>query len=126
MSVLGFFRWLFRRGVPPHFRRIARVSELPDVPAVLAPDAIYVVGSDAMPKWAVFRCPCQRGHPVTLRLQPGRSSWRVSNVRGGPSISPSVDVRGDWKGGERCHYWVRRGVVHWVPAWWSETEATGS
>jgi hypothetical protein len=119
VSILGFLRRLLRRPLRPHFRRIIRVLELPDVPDELTADTIYVVGSEAMPKWAVLRCPCERGHSVTLRLQPGRSSWRITEGRGGPSVYPSIDVRGDWKGGTRCHYWVRHGVVHWVPAWWT-------
>jgi hypothetical protein len=120
VSILSLLRRLFSRALPPHFRRIARVPELPDMPDELAADIIYVVGSEAAPKWAVLLCPCERGHPVTLRLQPGRSSWRVTHGRRDPSIYPSIDVRGDWKGGARCHYWVRQGEVHWVPEWWSE------
>lgn len=113
MSVIAFLRRVLRLGPPAHFRRVVHVWELPDVPTVLAADAIYVAGRDALPKWAVFRCPCERGHRVTLPLQ-GYPRWSVRYRRGGPTMSPSVDVRGDWSGGRRCHYGIRNGRVTWV------------
>lgn len=120
---LRLFLHRLLRGQPPvTFRRLARVPELPDVPGELAADTIYIVGSAAMAKWAVLRCPCERGHPVTLNLQVGSFPWKVTERRGKPSVYPSIDVRGDRSGGTRCHYWVRQGVVHWVPEWWIETE----
>lgn len=116
----AFLRRLFRLGPPPTFRRIVQVPELPDVPDVLAADAVYVAGAPRAPKWAVLRCPCDSGQRVTLSLQPGSPRWRVTGGRGGPSVHPSVDIRSDLDGGVRCHYWIRHGVVRWVPNWWAD------
>ena len=105
---------------PPHFRLIVHVAELPDVPAQLDADTIYVAGAQDLPKWAVLQCPCSRAHRITLSLQSGRSRWSVRPGRGAPTVGPSIDVRADVADGVRCHYWIRDGVVHWVPDWWLE------
>jgi hypothetical protein len=107
-------RWLDERFGPREFERVMRVPELHDVPEQLDPKAIYVAGTATVPKWAVFMCPCEHPHRVTLSLQTSHDdSWRVTDHRPGPSIFPSVDVL-DW---QRCHFWVRRGQVRWIPAW---------
>jgi hypothetical protein len=107
-------RWVGERFGRREFERIIRVPELHDVPELLAPKAIHVAGTVNVPKWAVFMCPCEHPHRVTLSLQSSHSaSWRVADQGPGPSISPSVDVL-DWR---RCHFWVRKGQVRRVPAW---------
>ncbi len=82
-----------------------------DVPDALRHDEVVVVGGQE-PKWAVFRCPCARGHRVVLDLHRShRPHWRLDTDRAGrPSIQPSVDVQGD----TRCHFLVHDGFVVWV------------
>jgi Family of unknown function (DUF6527) len=107
-------RWIEDHFEPREFDSVIRVSELHDVPDDLDFKAIYVAGTVKAPKWAVFMCPCERPHRVTLSLQSSHPQrWRISDRRPGPTIFPSVDVR-DW---QRCHFWVKRGQVRWVPSW---------
>jgi hypothetical protein len=105
--------WL--RGAPDRSRQFPKITEvaaLVEVPDDLDPHVIYLVGSSTLRKWAVFACPCERSHRVTLSLQTShRPHWRVRIRSRGITISPSVDVR-EWR---RCHYWIRDGRVDWVP-----------
>ena len=72
---------------------------------------IVVVGSAEMPKWAVFYCPCGRGHVVQLNLQTVHTPhWRVTTSDAGVSIYPSIDMTV----APYCHYWIRGGHVMWV------------
>lgn len=106
--------WIQDRFGPREFERIVRVPELHDVPDELDLKAIYVAGAANVPKWAVFMCPCERPHRVTQSLQSSHSErWRITDQRPGPTISPSVDVN-VWR---RCHFWVKKGHVRWVPSW---------
>lgn len=107
-------RWVEHRFGPRKFDLVVRVPELHDVPDELDPKSIYVAGTVNVPKWAVFTCPCDRPHRVTLSLQSSHPErWRIIDQRPGPTIFPSVDVL-DWR---RCHFWVKKGQVRWVPAW---------
>ncbi len=107
-------RWVEDRFGPREFERVVRVSELHDVPDHLDPKSIYVAGTVKVPKWAVFICPCEHPHRVTLSLQSSHAErWRITDRRPGPTISPSVDVLDS----RRCHFWVKRGQVQWVPPW---------
>jgi len=79
-----------------------------EVPTELSRHAVYVVGSPAHPKWAVFECPCADSHRLALNLAPTHyPSWRLVVDRGRPTIWPSVDVRA----GKRCHFFLRSGRV---------------
>lgn len=107
-------RWLLDTFGPRDFNRVIAVDELYDVPERLEQKAIYVAGSVDSPKWAVFGCPCERPHRIVLSLQRSHPQrWRVKDERAGPTIYPSIDAI-EWR---RCHFWIQRGRVHWVPAW---------
>ena len=107
-------RWIEDRLAQREFERVVHVPELHDVPDDLDPTSIYIAGTVKLPKWAVFMCPCERPHRVTLSLQPSDPErWRVMDQRPGPTIFPSVDVS-DWR---RCHFWVKKGRVRWVASW---------
>lgn len=101
--------WFF----PARFRRTVFVPELYDVPEQLNTDTFYVAGSPRYMKWAVFACPCDRGHHVTLSLQEGDyPRWRLQVDHGRPTVYPSIDVLEE----PRCHYWIVRGRVRWAPS----------
>lgn len=91
------------------FVRIIEVAERSHLPDRLRPRSLYVLGAPA--KWALFECPCGRGHNIQLNLvHAQRARWLLSVEEGRPTLFPSVDVRGD----RRCHFWVRAGSTRWV------------
>jgi hypothetical protein len=82
-----------------------------DVPAELGLGAMAIVGNERLPKWAIFSCPCRRGHLIQLNLQRRQTpNWTLILEAAGPTLRPSVDYRG----GFRCHFYLRRGRVTWV------------
>lgn len=106
--------WLRPPDVDREFPRTLEVGELHDVPYDLDPRVIYIAGMTNLRKWAVFACPCDRPHRVTLSLQLShRPHWSVRVRAGRATIFPSVNVR-DLR---RCHYTIRDGRVQWVPHW---------
>lgn len=82
-----------------------------EVPAELDRRLLALCGPPGTPKWAVFECPCGRGHRIVLNLHPERRpAWRFFEHGGRPSLHPSVDYRGE----HRCHFWLSEGRVHWA------------
>lgn len=101
-------RWRNRR-----FKAVIYYENRRDLPARVARHTIAVVGTQERPKWAVFECPCGRGHQITLNLSPARLPyWQLEGDGRAPSLRPSVDSYSPY----RCHYWIRRGRVRWVRA----------
>ena len=82
-----------------------------DVPDVIAPRTLYVVGENGHRWYAVFACPCGCGAPIHASLL-ARSSphWTLSEHWDGTvSLHPSV-----WRTkGCRSHFWLKRGRVRW-------------
>jgi hypothetical protein len=114
VTSLLFGRWRRLHLGRPSLSHLRYVDTPVSVPDRLRPREFVVVGSSEFPKWAVFDCPCGRGHRLMLSLQRShRPHWRLELDPHGPSLWPSVDSRT----GYRCHFWVREGHVHWVPAW---------
>ncbi len=70
-----------------------------------------VVAPSNQPKWALFQCPCNCGHIITLAMSPNKTPrWRVQKEKdGSPSLSPSVRQLN----GCLSHFWIKSGVVHW-------------
>ena len=89
----------------PRITKIVRCTTHADLPEQLSPRRLYSVGMS--PTWAVFRCPCGRGHDLTIDIA---NRWRLSGpIR--PSLTPSVWEQGGWG----CHFWLRFGNVRWCP-----------
>lgn len=65
---------------------------------------------------AAHLCACGCGEKI--RTQLGPLGWKFSNQRQGPSLYPSI---GNWQKPCRSHYFIKKGVVIWVPAM-TETE----
>jgi hypothetical protein len=82
-----------------------------EVPEKLPPRSVIAIGSEDYPKWAVFDCPCGRGHRIMLSLSSGSSRrWHLEAMK--PiTLAPSID---SWHAGVRCHYFIRNGKVLWV------------
>ena len=97
-----------RAGRPRY--RVRTVPTRSAVPARLPARTLILVGRPA--KWALLRCPCGRGHDISLNLsQPETVRWRIDSSRRQPSLHPSVDVHGS---DFRCHFFLRFGKVEWV------------
>jgi hypothetical protein len=103
--------WRRRRLTPPRFTQLAFYEGRDHVPAEIERRTIAVVGTLERPKWAIFECPCGRGHQITLNLSPSREPfWRIEETPRGPSLHPSVDAYAPFS----CHYWVKQGRVRFV------------
>ena len=99
-------RWPHRR-----FDTVVYYTSRNEVPTRLPRRAIAVVGTRERPKWAIFRCPCGRGHEIALNLSPTRNPfWQLAGDSHAPSLYPSVDSYSP----HPCHYWIREGRVCWA------------
>lgn len=88
--------------------KMATASELP---VVLVPGVVYVLGENGYRWSAAFRCPCGCGATVQLNLLPAaRPCWSVTAHRDrAVSLSPSV-----WRSvGCRSHFFMRYGRIEW-------------
>jgi hypothetical protein len=104
---ISWWKWLpFRR-----WRIVGTVADADEVPDRLPRRGAILVGTDGIPKWIVFDCPCRTGHRIMLnadRLR--RPYWSIVSQRR-LTIAPSVDALGN---GRRCHYFVRHGKTFWT------------
>lgn len=94
----------------PHPLRTLVVEELPQD---LRTGTIYVIGEEGHIWSVALLCPCGCGETIHLNVLPEtRPRWRVKSHRDGRvSLTPSV-----WRTtGCRSHFFVREGVVDWVP-----------
>lgn len=103
--------WRRRRQRGARIGQVRYFASRGDVPRDESRHVIDVVESGEIQKWAIFWCPCGRGHRVELDLHPTHAPhWRLRiDGRGQPSITPSVDVQGIWA----CHFWLTAGRVRW-------------
>ena len=102
-----WWRLVERSGLRPGFATVM-VDDLPDV---LVPERLYLVGEDAVPWSAALLCPCGCEATIQLSLLPDdEPSWRaVRHVSGSVSLQPSV-----WRTrGCRSHFFLRRGRIVW-------------
>jgi hypothetical protein len=103
--------WRRRRWTRPRISRIVQSETQAAVPDRPDRHALYVVGAADAPKWAIMECPCGRGHRLALNLSPTISPrWDVRVEDGRPTVRPSVDSHSPY----HCHFWLRRGRVHWT------------
>lgn len=104
-------RWPFRAWPRRRLTRVVPVETQLAVPDRIKRDTVVVVTAGGHAKWAVFECPCERGHQVSLNLdRTRRPYWRMVESARGISISPSVRFESD----PYCHYTIREGVVRWA------------
>ena len=91
-----------------------------DLPDILDPKCIYLVGSASVPWFAALLCPCRCGGVIRLSLlNNDHPRWRARrHFTGTVTLEPSV-----WrKTGCRSHFLVRRGRIVWA----RDRFATGS
>lgn len=112
MARVANVRWWHRLPIPRRKWRIVARAEAADlVPDRLPRRGVALAGPAEHPNWAVFDCPCGRGHRVMINLDPTRRPvWRVLSDK--PlSLRPSID---DLAGERRCHFWIRDGLTVWA------------
>lgn len=103
-------RWFKSQKEPQYFHRVHTVPFMSAVPADIDRD-IYVVAKGRRRGWAVFNCPCERGHRLVVNLSPNRRPyWGISVRQGLASLWPSLWLKQDC----RSHFWVRRSRVYWA------------
>jgi Family of unknown function (DUF6527) len=103
--------WRRLRLTPPRYRDVCHYESRVDFPEELHPRTLALVGPTEHPKWAVFECPCGRGHQLSLSLQKSHDPhWRVTENGARINLHPSVDSHQAF----RCHFWIRDGRVRWV------------
>jgi hypothetical protein len=102
------WNWLRRRPTPLRTKRAL------DIPESIEAGTLYLIGEGEHLWSAAFECPCGCGEVVQLSLlRDSRPRWKAEqHADGTVSISPSV-----WRTkGCKSHFFVRRGLVDWVPA----------
>jgi hypothetical protein len=92
--------------------RIVRIVDAADeIPERLPPKGAIMVGPKKNPKWIAFDCPCRTGHRILLNTDRARLPYWMVTMKGGLTISPSVD---SFEGKRQCHYFIRKGRVVWA------------
>ena len=102
-----WWRLVERSGLRPGYATVI-VNDLPDV---IAPEHLYLVGEEACPWLAAMLCPCGCGVTIQLSLLPeDKPKWRaIRHFSGSASLRPSV-----WRTrGCRSHFFLRRGRILW-------------
>ncbi|MEZ2370960.1 DUF6527 family protein [Arthrobacter sp. RCC_34] len=108
-------RWLRRHHIfTGRVDRVIYYPERHDLPEIPRANELAVAGSPDFPKWLLIDCPCGKGHTVLVPLSKrANPAWRISiDDRHGPSVFPSIDR--NRHEGERCHYWIKNGQIHWA------------
>ena len=111
MSQLAQFWWSLLEwlGIRPGFA----TQVVQDVPDILEPRRLYLIGEQSMPWSAALLCPCGCGAGIQLSLVVGDTpSWRARrHFSGSVSLHPSI-----WRQtGCRSHFFLRRGRIVWSP-----------
>lgn len=105
--ITSIFRWL--AGLfDQRYYTIERSEELPKV---LKPKVLYLLGDKSDPWVASMLCPCGCEEKILLSLLPmDKPSWEVNHDKyGKTSLQPSV-----WRTkGCRSHFFFTRNEIHW-------------
>lgn len=105
----------FARKAPQFFRRshysdVKVVERVSDIPAKTG-SSIFVVERNGQHQWAVFDCPCRRGHRLTVSLRKDDYPHWTARQRGARvSLQPSLWLTDAC----RSHFWIRDNKVTWV------------
>jgi hypothetical protein len=103
--------WRRRRWTTPRYVGVRLYATRNEVPAKMNPRIVALVGTADRLKWAIFDCPCGRGHEIALSLQTTHGPhWQLYESSGEPTFCPSVDSVTAY----RCHFFLRDGRVCWV------------
>lgn len=112
VKVSDHIRWWQWLPLPWRKWRIVLYVEAGDaVPTRLPVRGVVLVRPGKQLTWAIFDCPCRKGHRVMLNLHSSRDPhWKIDEFK--PiTLSPSID---DEAFGRRCHFFLTRGRVTWA------------
>lgn len=101
--------WRRKRWTAPKIDRIVKLAEDQVVPADLDRHTIHLIEIGGEARWAIFECPCGRGHPIAVNLADGphpHSSLDVREV----TINTQVETNHSER---RCRFRVTNGRVTW-------------
>lgn len=108
MSDIGWRKWL----PAGSWRVVGQVDAADEVPDDIPRNGAVLVGSVEHPKWLALDCPCRSGHRIMVSLDSGHwPHWTLVGASTTLTLWPSIDYHGPSR---RCHYFIRRGRVHWV------------
>jgi hypothetical protein len=110
---MSFLRRLFNSmqvwfGLKTKPLKVLRLHELPDI---LDPSAVYILGEGKYLWFAAMLCPCGCGELLQMSLLPeAKPRWRLIEHKDQTiSLYPSI-----WKkAGCHSHFFLRRGQVEW-------------
>lgn len=104
-------QWVLDRLLPAEPLRPFRAVTVADVPAVMRPGTVYLVGEGDHRWCATLRCPCGCRATIQLgMLREARPRWSATvHADSTVSLAPSV-----WRRvGCRSHFVLERGRVRW-------------
>lgn len=100
------------RTLPWRYRILGVVEAADELPVTLPPRSATLVGGSGKAAWVAFDCPKHRTERILLNLSPSRRPrWTVLDQQL-LTVTPSIDAL---HCGSRCHFWIRRGKLTWVP-----------
>ena len=107
--VTRIWRWLVDLLGPHGGLATEAVEDLPDV---IEPGRVYLVGDSSVPWSAALLCPCGCDSAIQLSLvKNDRPRWRVKrHFNGTVTLHPSI-----WRSnGCRSHFFLQRGRIVWA------------
>lgn len=106
-----FEQWVFDRLLPAEPLRPFRATRVNDVPGVVKPGTVYLVGEGDQIWCAVLRCPCGCRATIQLgMLRDSRPCWKaITHANSTISLAPSI-----WRRvGCKSHFTLDSGRIHW-------------
>src|SRR4051812_37937090 len=111
---MNIFGWFKKRKVlrtaPKYFGHVLFVERISEIPNEIGRD-VYIVRRGTRDIWAVFMCPCEQRHRLTINLSTSRRPyWKAKSNPEHFSLFPSVWLKED------CfsHFWIEDHRIFWA------------
>ena len=110
MKLADLLKRLWRKRPDKYFDQIQLVKRVSEVPDEIGRD-FYIVRRNGRDIWAVFQCPCERGHRLNINLSSqSRPYWKCKAKRGEITLSPSISLKYECQ----SHFWISHSRIYWV------------
>jgi hypothetical protein len=109
--MVKFIRWLWQK-IEYFFKPNLKHLFVDDIPILLKPKKIYIIGQTENTWLIIMECPCGCKSNIQLNLlEEFRPCWRFKIDKNKMiSIYPSI-----WrKVGCKSHFWIKSGQIIWV------------